>query len=672
MKYFRHDMILRALMATLMLGALGPSAQAEDTVLFEDTVRPFLDQYCVRCHKPDKTKGDIDLDRFKSTSEVLGDLETWERAGRRVSQHEMPPESTERQPTDAEREAFLKYITGVQEAATDCNIIASEDSQRWFPGYVMSRRLNRTEYENSMHDLLGIDTPLAVRFPADGAGGEGFDNNGNALFLSAIQAERYVDVADIAVEDALPPLDSLVPDQWKLADWVQWMRSDAAEAWVADRSRFIAAWPSPRRTAEEAAHESLRHFLYRAWRRPVTGEEVARLMSLYVRGRERGDDYETSLKLAFKGALVSPNFLFLAEPEPPEKGPYALGGYPLAARLSYFLWASMPDDELRALASHGLLQNDDVLRHQVARMLVDPKAEALGNVFAAQWLGITQIESASRPDDKLFPEFDDALAESMKQEVATYVYRMVAEDRPLIDLIDSDYTYVDDRLAALYDVVAPQAPTFQRVQLADARRGGVLGMGAVLTATSHSTRTSPVLRGKWVLEQLLGDRVPPPPPNVGELPEEGEHAEGLSLRERMVEHRKNPDCASCHARMDPIGFGLENFDAIGRFRTEDAGLPIDATGELPSGETFSGPQELKQILLAQKDRFVQNLARKTLGYALGRSLTRYDDCVVSTTVENLKANEYRAATLFTDIVMSYPFRHRFSTGEGQGEVSDES
>lgn len=660
--------VTAAILATTVVMLL-PCAAFADEVRFDEAVAPFLSTYCVRCHNPEKIKGDVDLKRFGTTADMLGDLDTWDRVARRLENKEMPPED-EDQPTDAARAQLLEYIAGVREAATDCNIIASEDSQKWFPGYVMSRRLNRTEYENTLHDLLGIDTPLAKYFPADGAGGEGFDNNGNALFLSAIQAERYLQAADVAIDAALPRLAEQVPEKWTFGELAKQVRLEEKSPWRTQRSRLISTWPAPDRDTRAAAEQSLRDFLYRAWRRPVTDEDVAHMMQLFDRGFDRGDGYEESLKLAYKGALVSPNFIFLAEPEPEDKGEYLLGDYPLAARLSYFLWSTTPDDELRALASHGLLQDDEILRRQIARMLVDPRASALGEVFAGQWLGITQIESASRPDENLFPLFDDALAVSMKGEAETFFYHLVAENRSLLELLDADYTYVDSRLAELYELEPVEGPAFQRVQLADARRGGVLGMAAVLTATSHSTRTSLVLRGKWVLEQLLGDKIPPPPPNAGALPEDAEHAEGRTVRERIVAHRANPECASCHARMDPIGFGLEPFDAIGRYRTEDAGKPIDAMGELPSGETFNGPAELKQILLAQKDPFVRNLARKVLGYALGRSLTRYDDCIVQATVEKLQANEYRAAGLFTDIAMSYAFRHRFSTGEG--EVRDES
>jgi hypothetical protein len=248
----------------------------------------------------------------------------------------------------------------------------------------------------------------------------------------------------------------------------------------------------------------------------------------------------------------------------------------------------------------------------------------------------------------------------MRAEAAQFFTGIFAENRSLLELINADYTYANEALARIYGIEGVSGDTLQRVQLADSRRGGVLGMSSVLAATSQPLRTSPVLRGKWVLEQLLGDHVPPPPPNAGTLPADDVHADGLSLRQRLEAHRVNPDCAGCHARMDPLGFGLENFDPIGRWRDEAAGQPVDAKGELPSGEVFNGPAELKQLLLTRKDDFARNLSRKMLGYALGRSLTQYDDCVVNDSLEALQNSGYQAQQLVSQIVLSHPFRHRYS------------
>jgi hypothetical protein len=671
--------------------ALFGAAEALAEPDFETEIRPLVAKYCYSCHNPDRAKGDLNLARFETRAMVVDSLAVWHRSVRRIRDMEMPPDHVE-QPTAEERALLVAWIDGLKPEGPDCNQLASEESVNWYPGYVMSRRLNRFEYENTLRDLLGIDLRVAHILPADGAGGEGFDNNGNALFLSAIQAEKYLYVADLAMETLLPP---------RRFGGIFRGRANADA-----RDRLLTAKPRRGVAPRDAAAQVLRDFLPRAWRRPVDDAEVDRLLTLFDRADERGDRYEDALKLPLKAALVSPHFLFLAEPEPaPEassgpasagqaladgligfveagvnsgilnagfraayadraraSGVYPLGDYPLAARLAYFLWGSMPDEELFALAAAGQLNNDEELRRQVGRMLRDPRAAAFGELFATQWLGITQLGETTRPDAERFPEFDDALLASMRAEAATFFHRVVAEDRPLLELIDADYTFVDQRLAAHYGITGVEGPGMQRVQLADASRGGVLGMAAILTATSHPLRTSPVLRGTWVLEKILGDHVPPPPPNVGVLPEDDTPQDGLTLRDRLEAHRKNPDCASCHARIDPIGFGLENFDPIGRWRAEQHGLPIDTQGTLPSGETFNGPRELKAILMNRRDDIVRNLSRKMLGYALGRSLTQFDTCVVDHCMERLQGEGYRASVLMTEIVLSYPFRHRFASG----------
>lgn len=650
--------------------AAGP-ARADDkpALSFETDIRPIVELYCGDCHNDRRTKGDLNLARFETQDQVIDALAVWERSAKRIESKEMPPRD-KLLPSDEERALLVSWIRSLEVGEQDCDTIATEESVSWFPGYVMSRRLNRWEYENTVRDLLGVDLDLAAMFPADGAGGEGFDNNGSALFLSAIQIEKYLEAADLAVETAFAaplaeppaahpapkPAPRLKPGQVLLTGYTP-------EAPAAPVHPLITVTPGDTLSPSKAAAAVIEPYLAKAWRRPVTADEVARMVALFDEAQARGDGYGDALKLPFKAALVSPNFLFLAEPEPADHGVYALGDYPLAARLSYFLWASMPDDELFALAAEGKLQDGGVLAAQVDRMLADPKARALGEVFAMQWLGISQLGETVKPDANKFPEYDERLAADMRAEAAAFFHGIVRDNRSLLELIDADYTYANERLAALYGLEGVAGSDLARVPLADRNRGGVASMAAVLTATSHPLRTSPVLRGKWVLEQLLGDPVPPPPPDAGALPEDGHHPDGLSLRQQLELHRADPGCASCHSRMDPLGFGLENFDPIGRWRTEDSGAPIDAQGELPSGETFNGPQELKAILMARKTDFARHLSRKMLGYAIGRSLHRFDQCVVDDAVEALEANNYEAGHLFRTIALSYPFRHRYSGGE---------
>jgi hypothetical protein len=633
-------------------------AAAEDPIPYETAIRPLIEKYCVDCHDADVTKGDLNLDRFMTQAQAVDSLALWQRAGMRIENKEMPPKKKKDQPTDEERALIVKWIASLQVNETDCNQIANEESTAWYQGDVMSRRLNRMEYENTLRDLLGVDLQVADLFPADGAGGEGFDNEGSALFLSAIQMEKYLAAADLAIETALPGRSSAARRAGRRA------APRTGDQSASDRYSALLAEPPKRgEVVREVARGVLDAFVRRAWRKPPDEESLSRLLDTVDAAMAKGERYEDAVKLAMKGALVSPNFLFLAEPQPPEQGNYPLGDYELASRLSYFLWSSMPDEELFELAGAEKLQDPNVLQAQVKRMLQDPKAEALGRLFGGQWLGITQLAETTKPDPDRFPEFSPALKDAMQAEAYTYFNALVREDRSLLELIDSDYQYINEDLARLYGIEGVEGPQFQRIQVADASRGGVLGMAAVLTQTSHSLRTSPVLRGKWVMEQIMGAHVPPPPPNVPSLPEDDRNTDGLTFREQLEVHRENPECAGCHSKMDPLGFGLENYDPIGRWRDTQADQPIDASGVLPSGETFNGPAELKAVLMAQKDGFAQNLTRKMLGYALGRSLNRYDNCVITDCMEALKTNEYRPSALITEIVLSYPFRHRYSAGQ---------
>ncbi len=634
----------------LLLTAMAATAEeaAEPVADFDKDIQPFVEAYCVGCHKEDRAKGDLNIERFTTKNSVLDGLAVWQRIVKRLQSGEMPPKD-KAQPSAEEKEQFIKWVGSLKFDNADCNRLATEDSVAWYSGYVMSRRLNRNEYENTLQDLLGIDTAFADMFPADGAGGEGFDTTGSALFLSAIQVEKYLVAADLAIETAIRPSETNITTSHPL----------------------VAAFPKDDREPRVAAAQALSTFLERAWRRPPVQEEIDRHLELFDSSYNQGDSYLEAIKFAYKAALVSPNFIFLPEPEPEEIGVYSLGDYPLAARMSYFIWGTMPDEELFALAREGKLQDEDEVRRQVKRMLRDPKARGMADLFAAQWLGINQLGETKRPDENRFPEFDESMNAYMREEAALFFTHVLREDRSLIELIDSDHTFVNEELADLYGIEGVSGKEFRRVALADANRGGIVSMPAVLTATSHPLRTSPVLRGLWVLETVLGDRVAPPPPNVGALPEDDHPVEGLSFREQLELHRSNAECASCHDRMDPIGFGLENFDPIGRWRDTQAGVAIDSKGTLSSGREFNGPSELKVILLEKKDQFAHNLTRKMLGYALGRNLNQYDNCVIDDAMEALRASDYRASDLFTTIVLSYPFRHRHSGGM-KAEVEETS
>ncbi len=634
-----QSLLTCALVLTFCTAAHGADSK------FEKEIRPLLTKYCISCHNAEKKKGDLDLACFEKEADVSKGEEVWAEVAARVLAHEMPPEGR-KQPSIEQRRQFVRWARSVAKKSDDCKQLASDRTMNFYKGHVMSRRLSRTEYNNSIRDLIGLDLRPADRFPSDGSGGEGFDNNGDALFTSAIHVEKYLDAAEYVLSTVFKP---------SAGDMTRF----SSKALAAARARLMIAAPRPDLTPHEAARRIVARFAERAFRRPVTVAEVERLLTVFDRAQQRGDSFEMALKLPLKAVLISPHFLFLVEPEPEKDGVHELPDFPLASRLSYFLWASMPDEELFALATAGKLREENVLREQVRRMLRDPRSHGLAESFTSQWLGLGVLGETARPDPQRFPEFDDALADAMRQEPIWFFDHLIREGRSLLELLDADYTFVNERLAQHYGIEEVRGTVMRRVLLADKNRGGVLGMAGVLTVTSFPLRTSPVLRGKWVLEDLLGARVPPPPPNAGVLPKDDRNDKGLSLRKQLELHRSRSECASCHQRMDPLGFGLENFDPIGRFRTEQAGQPVDAAGELPSGEKFNGPRELRAVLLKQKTEFLRNLARKLFGYALGRQLYRFDQCVIDESVKALEAEGYKAPALIERIALSYPFRHRY-------------
>ncbi|HEU4712156.1 MAG TPA: DUF1592 domain-containing protein [Pyrinomonadaceae bacterium] len=395
---------------------------------------------------------------------------------------------------------------------------------------------------------------------------------------------------------------------------------------------------------------------HRAYRRPVTKAEVTQLTNLVAQAQNDNGSFEEGLAVGIQAILLSPHFLFRIEARPP-KTATSLSQHELASRLSYFLWSSMPDDELLTAADKGKLSRPATLAAQVRRMLLDPKADALANNFLGQWLQTRALESV-KPDAKKFPDFDEYLRLSMARETAMFFKSILREDRSILDFIDADYSYLNERLARFYGLTEVQGPEFRKVAFArDTQRGGLLTHASVLTISSYANRTSPVLRGKWVLDNLLGSPPPPPPPDVPNLNEE-KIGTTSSMREQLELHRKNPICASCHVRMDPLGFGLENFDAVGAWRTKDGEFPINASGELPDGRSFTGPQGLKSILKAQPDRFTETLTRKMLMYALGRGLETSDAEAVNEIVRKVAADNYRMSSLILGIVNSQPFQKR--------------
>ena len=421
---------------------------------------------------------------------------------------------------------------------------------------------------------------------------------------------------------------------------------------------------SPEKGKEMAtAREIIGAFTKRAYRRLVTRSELDRLVNLTRRAFTNGETFEMSVSVALQAVLVSSHFLFRGEIQPEPDNPqsvHAVNEFALASRLSYFLWSSMPDDELLALAEKKKLRRN--LDAQIKRMLQDPKARSLVDNFAGQWLQLRNLALVT-PDPWVYPEFDAELRTAMQRETELLFETILREDRSVLEFLDADYTFLNERLARHYGIDGIKGPEFQRVALADRRRGGVLTHASFLTMTSNPTRTSPVKRGKWVLENILGAPPPPPPPDVPELDDKGKALTG-TLRQRMEEHRENPLCASCHQRMDPIGFSFENYNGIGGWRKQDGKFPIEPAGQLVSGESFQGPVDLKTILAATKrEDFARCLTEKLLTFALGRGPEYYDKCAIDEITERLRKDNYRFSSLILNLVKSVPFQMR--RGEGQ-------
>jgi hypothetical protein len=581
---------------------------------FDAAVRPIIEKYCLKCHSAEKKRGGVILSREKDDDAVRKSLSLWERAGDAVRIGEMPPEGAAR-PTAAEMETLNAWLDGVV-FKLDCS--GPKD-----PGRVTIRRLNRVEYFNTVRDLTGVEFQPAKDFPADDVG-YGFDNVADVLSLPPVLMEKYLAAAEKIAEEVI--------------------RKPELRKRIVDRKLPGDMGPMA---------EVIKPFAARAWRRPVTDAEVTRLVYLARVARDAGEEPLAGVKLMIQGVLISPHFLFRIEKERP--GIQPISDHELATRLSYFLWSSLPDDELRGLADRGALRKPGALAEQVKRMLKDPRSRALADNFAMQWLNLRPLANFS-PDPRRFPGFTQALRESMLRETAELFLHVMREDRSILEFLDADYTFVNEALAAHYGLKDVKGSEMRKVSLAGTPRGGVLTHASVLAVTSNPTRTSPVKRGKWILDNLLGTPPPPPPPDVPELEQKG--ALRGSLRQQMEQHRKDPNCATCHARMDPLGFGLENFDAVGRWRARDGRFDVDASGTLPDGSKFNGPAELRKLLLARKEQFVRCLADKMMTYALGRGTERSDRCYIEQVARDVTEGKYRFSELVQSIVRSDPFQKR--------------
>jgi hypothetical protein len=424
------------------------------------------------------------------------------------------------------------------------------------------------------------------------------------------------------------------------------------------REKIFICRPAQASEQEACAERIISSLARRAYRRPISDNDLPQLMKLYQEGA-KGGDFEAGIRLALQKILISPEFLFRVEVDPEGAAPgsvHRISDLELASRLSFFLWSSIPDEELLALAERGELKNEAVVERQVQRMLADPRSQSLVTNFAGQWLFLRNI-ARIQPDPASFPNFDDNLRDALKRETELLIASTLREDKSVADLLDTDYTFVNERLAEHYGIEGIYGTEFRRVPVSDEKRRGLLGHASILTVTSYPNRTAPTIRGKWVLEQLLGTPPPPPPPNVPSL-KENEGTRVMTMRERMEQHRSNPACAVCHRMMDPLGFALENFDGLGRWRDSIAATPIDTSGVLPDGTAFNGPAGLREVLLAKKALFVETFTERLLTYALGRGLEPYDRPVVRKITREAEAQDHRWSSIILGIVKSTPFMMR--------------
>ncbi len=599
----------------------GPVSDPAPANSFATNVAPFLQTHCIGCHSADDAEGDVALDQFTDSAKVQQNYDLWEKIVRLVRDHQMPP-ADESQPTSEEIIALA--------AAVDTELTKFDCSSERHPGRVTLRRLNKPEYNNTIRDLTGLDLQPANDFPSDDVG-NGFDNMADVLTIPPVLMEKYL-AAAYAIAEQVYEDESV-------------------------RKRLFPHTAASDEERVDAAKRNVREFATRAFRRPITTDEANRLFQIMREAWEK-DSSEAEIYTTIIVAILSnPNFLFRVEQEPAADtgGIHILNGYELASRLSYFLWSSMPDERLFNLAASGELQHHECLENEARRMLADPKARALVDNFAGQWLQLRDV-SRLMPDPQAFPDFDGELRTAMRRETEMFIETMIREDRNVLEFLNADYTFVNARLAKHYGISDVDGEEFQRVPLPKERRG-VLTHAGILMLTSNPTRTSPVKRGKWILENVLAEAPPPAPPNVPEL-EAGDDRLG-SLREQMEQHRTNEVCASCHRTMDALGFGLERFDAIGAARDRDGKFEIDASGELPGGRQFDGAADLMRILRDEKSKqFCKCLTEKLLIYALGRGLSSYDRCTINDAVAALEQNDYRFGVLVASIVTSDAFTMR--------------
>ena len=539
------------------------------------------------------------------------------------------------------------------------------DGKQIFENDVLIEKDKPRSYETRLHVPYGEHVVTALMTPRQPTPEEvvtaqKLKAEADAAYQRAL-AKHPEDAAQIAKQRALSNPPTYI-DALEVRGPYNPLRPPLPESY----RRIFVCGHAPGHHTEECARRDLAHLARLAYRRPVTDREVREVTNLVASAQKQGMTFEQAMRVGVEAILVSPNFLFRIERDPKPDDPNAVhpvNDYELASRLSYFLWSSMPDEHLLDLADQHKLRQPEILNAEVQRMLQDPKSNALIENFAGQWLELRNLDSI-RPDPDEFPQFNAQLRKAMYTETEMFVTAVVREDRSILDFLNGKYTFLNERLAKFYGIHGVTGNEFRRVSLDGTERSGVITQASVLTVTSYPTRTSPVLRGKWILENVLNAPPPPPPPGVGSIDAQGGPLSG-TMRQQMEKHRASPMCAGCHTRMDPLGFALENYNAVGQWRTHEGNFPIDASGTLPNGRKFDGPAELKSILASNKQAFAQCLTEKFMTYALGRGLEEYDRRAEDSITAALAAHDYRFSALINGIVNSAPFQ----MGRGDGLMS---
>lgn len=644
-----------------------PPSRSEDFGIegYRDQFLPLLETHCITCHGGEKVKGDVDFTKLTSRSAILGQDDLWRRVREAIEFEDMPPRPGKTGFTPDHAEEMIAYVESTLESAD----LTAEEFRHPGPSFI--RQLTPYEYKRTVKDLLYLeDIPferVGVKqdYPHEG---HHFVNQALGMALSTDEFDRYLRASDEA-------LKLLFADETGV--WNE-ISPDASEKYKAAAARaradVIFVQPGNGVSHLEAATQVIQRFASRALRRPVSRQGTEQFIKVFQKSGHSGANYEQALRHAMTAVLASPYFMLRVERNQAPEGSdeiYPVQPFELATRLSYFLWSTTPDVALLTAAANGELMEEGGLEAQIDRMLAHEKAKSLTEHFAYQWMQMKFMNLPSIPDGRGFPELTPAVETAFAAEMKTFFDRLRTEDRPILDLLESDYTYANRELAEFYGIDDPAVeqlepwdegqPT-ELVEVAlkpEDHRGGLLGMGGFLWMTSHETRTKPTQRGLWVLEVVLGTPPPPPPPEAGSFapPAEGQ-PEPKNFREKLQQHASDENCSGCHAKIDPLGFALENFDAIGAWRTEENGDPVDNGGELPTGESFVGFQELRDVIVARKDQFTRNFVKQLLTYALGRELLPTDRGTVELIARQVEENDYRFSEVIRGIVTSRAFQYR--------------